>query len=246
MTQTSMRLPQNSNWAQRQSDFALVAVVGVTVLLVLMAILSAAPGLDHPRRATARSFRQIRLALKQYHADYGSFPPAFTTDTEGRKLHSWRTLILPYIGQKALYDKIDLTKSWIDPVNSAAYFTPVPTYQSPEHMVTENDSHYLMIVGNGCFMPPTGVRRLSEITDPASETLMLVEVNRYLSVPWMSPQDADEDLIYGIGHKGPLVAGAHVAFVDGSMAFFQYGTREADRRAMLSINGKDRVSRESD
>jgi len=51
-------------------------------------------------------------------------------------------------------------------------------------------------------------RRLSEITDGLSETLNVIEVPSEQSVPWMSPNDADEQLLISIGAKSKL-AHAH-------------------------------------
>jgi len=41
------------------------------------------------------------LALFNYHDDYGSYPPAYIADESGRPMHSWRVLILPYLGRSS-------------------------------------------------------------------------------------------------------------------------------------------------
>ena len=71
----------------------------------------------------ANNLKQIALALRNYESVYHALPPAYTVDAEGKPLHSWRTLILPYLEQQALYDKIDLSKPWDDPANKEAYET---------------------------------------------------------------------------------------------------------------------------
>jgi hypothetical protein len=60
---------------------------------------------------------------------YGSFPPAYTVDSNGRMLHSWRTLLLPYLEQEHLYRQIDLSKPWYDPANAAAFEATVDVFQ---------------------------------------------------------------------------------------------------------------------
>ena len=42
---------------------------------------------------------QIKLAFHNYHSQYGSFPPAYVADANGRPMHSWRVLILPFMEQ---------------------------------------------------------------------------------------------------------------------------------------------------
>ncbi|MEZ6144785.1 MAG: DUF1559 domain-containing protein [Planctomycetaceae bacterium] len=43
------------------------------------------------------NLKQIMLALHNYHDDFGTFPPAYTVDENGKRMHSWRTLIWPYL-----------------------------------------------------------------------------------------------------------------------------------------------------
>ncbi len=53
-------------------------------------------------------------AIWAYYDDVGTFPPTFSVDANGAPLHSWRVLILPYLGDdaKALYDQIRLDEPW--------------------------------------------------------------------------------------------------------------------------------------
>ena len=86
----------------------LIAVIGsVTVGGVLVALLL--PAVQAARESARRmqcsnNLKQVALAMHNYHDTYQSFPPAYTVDADGNKLHSWRTLLLPYIEQAALYD----------------------------------------------------------------------------------------------------------------------------------------------
>ena len=38
---------------------------------------------------------QVMNAVVAYHGEHGVFPPAYTVDAAGKRLHSWRVLILP-------------------------------------------------------------------------------------------------------------------------------------------------------
>ena len=44
--------------------------------------------------------KQIALSLHNYHDVYKAFPPAFVADASGKPVHSWRVLILPFLGQE--------------------------------------------------------------------------------------------------------------------------------------------------
>ena len=48
------------------------------------------------------NMKQIALALHHYHDAFGAFPPAYVPDEDGRPMHSWRVLILPFLEQQAL------------------------------------------------------------------------------------------------------------------------------------------------
>ena len=60
--------------------------------------------------------KQIGLAIHNYIASHGSFPPAYTQDNAGKPLLSWRVLILPYIEQDALFKEFHLDEAWDSPI----------------------------------------------------------------------------------------------------------------------------------
>ncbi len=79
----------------------------IPVFLVCSGILAGLllPAVQAAREAARRvqcsnNLKQIGLALHNYNAAYKSLPPPYTVDANGQKLHSWRTLILPFIEQK--------------------------------------------------------------------------------------------------------------------------------------------------
>ncbi len=57
--------------------------------------------------------KQIALAMHNYHSTFGTFPAsAAICDKDGKPLLSWRVAILPFIEQKALFDKFHLDEPW--------------------------------------------------------------------------------------------------------------------------------------
>ena len=143
-------------------------------------------------------------------------PPSYTVDPNGRPLHSWRTLILPYLEQESLYKSIDLSKPWNDPLNAKASGTFVSVYHCPEVVGRNNTTTYLAIVApNGCFLRKES-RLLAEITDAHGWTLMLIEAGEENAVPWMAPVDAGEFLVMDIGRTTKLhhAGGTNICFVE--------------------------------
>src|SRR5690606_31743937 len=113
------------------------------------------------------NLKNIGLAVLNYEAAYGALPPAYTVDAEGQPLHSWRTLLLPYLDQASLYERIDLSKPWDDPANAVAFETIIEVYQCPNLNPESNLTTYAAMVGpDACFLP-TESRRLDEIIDGA-------------------------------------------------------------------------------
>ena len=217
----------------------LIGIIGLLIGLFLPASRSARPA---ARRAMCVSnLRQIALALHEYQSAYKVLPPAYTVDAAGKPLHSWRTLILPYLDQQSLYEMIDLSKPWNDPANQQALDTPLAVYRCPERNSAANTTAYLAIVTpDGCFLPDRS-RQLNEITDDHKSTLMLIEVSSDQAVPWMAPIDATESLVMGLGPQSKLNhnGGMNAAFLDGSVRFLKANTPATQRRAIISISGDD-------
>jgi prepilin-type processing-associated H-X9-DG protein len=222
--------------------FELLAILGIGALLVAFLLpfnRSAGPGVR--RALCTNNLKQIALALHNYVAEHGVLPPARTVDASGQPLHSWRTLILPYLDQAALYQSIDLSKPWYDPVNAKALKTGLPVYQCPEAGGPPDRTTYLAITSpDGCLRPNEG-RRLAEITDSYGSTLMLIEAGEERSISWMVPVDADESVLMRLGPKGlhRHAGGTNGCFVDGSVRFLKDSTPAKVRHALMSISGKD-------
>src|SRR4051812_5995401 len=87
--------PKTSAMSTVLTAVAVLGIVGVLIALMLPMVRSARPAAY--RNACSNNLKQIAVALQNYSAMYDALPPAYTTDAEGKPLHSWRTLILPYL-----------------------------------------------------------------------------------------------------------------------------------------------------
>jgi prepilin-type processing-associated H-X9-DG protein len=220
----------------------LLAALGVLALLVALLLPATRRAGPAARRSQCtNNLKQIALALLNYEQAHQALPPAYTVDADGRPLHSWRTLILPYLEQAAIYNTIDLSKPWNDPANDRARQTELSVFRCPESVKPGNTTNYLAIVApNGCFLPGES-RRLAEITDTHGATLMVIEAGAENAVPWMAPVDADESLVMSLGPGSKLhhEGGMNGCFVDGSVKFLKADIPAVARRAFISISGND-------
>ena len=145
--------------------------------------------------------------------------------------------------QQPLYEKINLSKPWDDPVNKVAFDLAVPAYSCPSAIGPPTQTVYLAVaVPGGCFKP-TEPRKFSEITDGKNSTLMVMEVDEKQAVHWMSPTDSIDftflkpDSGARLQHRG----GTQVVFVDGSAHFLSTSLKPETLRALITIDGKDEV-----
>ncbi len=225
--------------------FNLIKVLSVLGVLGAIPIFLLLPS-TRSRPATGRTLclnnvKNITLALHSYAAEYETLPPAYTVDSEGDPLHSWRTLILPYLDQQQLYETIDFAKPWDDPVNAAAGREMHRVYRCASADIPAGYTTYLANASpNGCFhaIEP---RDTSAVMDGTSNTLMVIEVSPDQAVHWMKPQDDDGQFFLNfcgstaLPHAGGIVAG----FADGSVRFLAAETTQEERRAMISTAGSD-------
>jgi hypothetical protein len=215
------------------------------IIAVLIALLFPAT-----RRATGAARRtecknhlkQISLALHNYADKYGSLPPAYTVDASGRRLHSWRTLILPFIEQQALYETIDLAKPWDDPANATARQASIAEFRCPSNEIPATHTTYLGLVGHDHCFHPDRACQFSDLKGGMSETAMVIEVAPKHAVHWMAPQDATGQYLLGLTSESGLVhepgPGTHVALADGSVHFISHEVPLAERLSIARLAGK--------
>lgn len=225
-------------------------VVLLIIFVLICLVIPATRGSGHAREAARRNqclnnLKQIAIALQNYaDAHGGALPPAYTADANGKPLHSWRTLILPYMEEQALYDSIDLTKPWDDPANAEAFKKYISIYQCPSAPFDDNRTTYLAVITPNSCMRATEPRPLPDAKH-ASKAMTVIEVDKEHAVPWMSPVDADEQLILALGgpnskldHPGVTLA----AFADCHTESLS-GDLPADQRlALISIDGGDKAA----
>lgn len=223
------------------------AVVAVPMLLVCAGILVALllPAVQAAREASRRmqcsnNLKQIALALHNYNSTYESFPPAFTVNERGQPLHSWRTLILPFLEHNDIYEQIDLTKPWDDPVNAAFADVNLPAYQCPSAGLPPGMTTYVAVVDPSSVFPGSQSVSIRDISDGTSNTLFLVETDASNAVNWMAPQDISlPALITSRDNRPSHTGGGNVAMADGSIQFISADTDPGMLESMVTKDAGD-------
>ncbi|WP_397571277.1 DUF1559 domain-containing protein [Schlesneria sp. T3-172] len=221
-------------------------IVGVVLLVLSGLAAMLIPAVQAARQAARQSqshcrLKQLGLALHNYQGTYGVFPPAYTVDADGSPLHSWRTLILPYLDEQKLYDSIDLAKPWNDAANEPARKTAVRVYQSPWGAEDSTRTPFLAMVTPESVLRPVQSCKLEDVTDGASMTLMLIEVPTDQMGDWISPVDADDETLRKLASttKSPSAKGPGILLVDSSVRNLDYKTPYDQLRALVTVSGRD-------
>jgi prepilin-type processing-associated H-X9-DG protein len=175
---------------------------------------------------STNNLKQIGLGLQNYHEKARSFPPGATFDASGQPLHSWQSMLLPYVERQDLYDQVDFNCRWDGPSNLPVFRTRVPPYLNPG-VSSEQDaagyalSHY---AGNAKVLGGNVPRTIADIKDGGSATILAGEIAAGFK-PWGNPTNW-RDPALGInrtpgGFGSPFKGGANFLFVDGTVRFLK-------------------------
>jgi hypothetical protein len=245
-----LRYPE---WFRFRGSLLLLLLLAIPLIDALgMAMATLVPALrateSHRAAACENNLRQIAAALQEYHRAKGCFPPAWLADKTGKPAHSWRVLILPYLGRDDVYRQYDFSKPWNGPVNSPLYVNDLCYVCLSGRPVDLYRTNYVAVVGpNSAWAGATPKKRddLRTAGEP-SRTVMVIEVAG-AGIPWAEPRDLSEEALSTAGAKPPAMAlagnhfhfedfftihhrdaGVNVAMDDGSVRFLRTGglTRE--------------------
>jgi len=139
-----------------------------------------------------QNLKQIALALHSYHDQYQCFPPAYVLGPDGKPWHSWRVLLLPFLGEQTLAAKYRLDEPWDGPHNRQLQMLRPKVYASAlQKSRSANVVTYLGVVSRRTMWPANFTVKIDDVTDGTSNTIFLVE-NEASDVVWSEPRDMRE------------------------------------------------------
>ena len=159
------------------------------------------------RANSLRNLAAISVAMARYaQAHDGCWPPPYSTDADGKPLHSWRVLILPYFERGAylepLYEQIRLDEPWDSEWNRRFHDKTPPVYYSPTYSElsvgrdrTSSETFYAVFVGDETLYTSQGVG-VSWANGRGAQTN---EEKRFLRVPLSEPGLFRDDKLDPIG-----------------------------------------------
>jgi hypothetical protein len=215
---------------------------------------------NHPAAIQARTsvqtsrsklnLKTIGIAFHNFHDAYKIFPASSGTAVgvkdrdRDHPPHSWRVAILPFIGEADLYQQYRLNEPWDSEHNKQLLHKMPKAYRHPSAPDGTTTTSYVGVVGEHAALGKTTGRRLRDMTDGTSNTLLVLEAKT--SIPWTKPEDLPmgtgnvflEDLeIPGLDSERLLYGMA-----DGSVWEMKPSDRE-ELRKLITIDGGETVRR---
>jgi prepilin-type processing-associated H-X9-DG protein len=217
------------------------------------------PAVQAAREAARRSrcvsnLKEIAVAVHQFELEKGAFPLPKSTGSGVDPLLSWRVGILAQTtdpANRALYEEFDQDKPWDDPQNERLLARMPQLYACPSHHAGSPGLTRYREFGGGNpllrdgistpgdpFVPRGGKLSYAEITDGASQTLLVAESAE--PVPWTYPGGIipQETRFLGSDHPG----GSQIVMADGSVKFVRTGAMDPQLlRALITPNGREPI-----
>jgi len=101
-----------------------IAIIGTLIGLLLPAVQSARESAN--RSKCSNNMRQAGLACQTYADAYNGQLPNSHRPNNGAARIAWITRVLPFIEQKALFDRWDMAKNWSDTTSGSSTATSIP------------------------------------------------------------------------------------------------------------------------
>jgi len=165
-----------------------IAIIGVLIALLLPAVQQAREAAR--RMSCSNNLKQLGLAVHNYHDTFGTLPSGWI-EANGDMLHSWGTLVLPFIEQDNLYENMkpdfgnQESDNGVDKAGALLDAFRCPSSNLPERSDDGyGTSNYNANFGGtfvadtdegGLFKPNSGFR-FRDITDGTSNTILIGEV----------------------------------------------------------------------
>lgn len=192
-----------------------IAIIGILIAILLPAVQSAREAAR--RLSCTNNLKQIGLAFFNYESTFKIFPPSSTSQLDygiwspnptDYHLHSWCSLILPFLELKNVEQQINYNLSAVHPDNAKAASFVIPSYRCPTFAgpLYSTEPHYTAIskkyaLRNYAALGGTTVGKLwknpdgvcfpgqpipvTDIKDGTSNTFLITETRESKSAVWI-------------------------------------------------------------
>lgn len=210
----------------------------------------------------------IGKALHNWRETFGGFPPVVIRGPDGKPWHSWRVLILPFLGHTNLFNRYHFDEPWNGPNNKKLLKEIPDVYRfSSDKRFSATATHFLSIVGGETAFNPQGLTnhdpeqwmmgdykagvhgmKIDDFSDGTHNTLLIGTASPHKSVDWIKPSD----VTFTPDLKGPGDAqsfGALLAFqqeqqgaflwADGTVSTISSSIQPKLFRSLFTVKGNE-------
>ncbi|MEM7474920.1 MAG: DUF1559 domain-containing protein [Planctomycetota bacterium] len=202
------------------------------------------------RMSRMNDLKYVALALHNFYATYEHFPPQALTDKQGKRLLSWRVMILPFLEQNALYQQFHLDEPWDSPHNLEVAKTIPMQYAVKEGPGTNADGFPLTTIlapmtKDSAFGRPGKPLQFKSVLDGTSNTLWFLDAPASKAVPWTKPVDLTydpknpHDSLFGPDRQEFIGA-----IMDGSVHVLPKAAKADVLNSLITVDGGEVINQE--
>lgn len=197
------------------------------------------------RSICANNLKYIGVAMQGYYDSHNTFP---ASRYDAPNMRSWRTAILPFLGQDEVHDQY-ASGGWMEPWDSPAHQpvskVGISTYRCPsDEALPENGTSYVMVVGQGMMGEVGAELTFQDVKDGTPYTIFVVEWP-HSGIPWAKPDDIGAEQFLSLfgneNAKGNHAGGVYVLMCDGAARFLPFTVERETVHAMLTYAGGEQV-----
>jgi hypothetical protein len=248
---------KNRDVRHRVADILVcITIVAILIVLLLPATQSSRVSPEQARHACLSRLKRIGVALQNYRIQCGCFPPSHAVDSKGTPMHSWRALLLPYLGLQDMRGQYNCNVPWNDVANGTVtcrciihddffFFCEYdPSWRKPRNI---DVASYFAVVGPNTAWHNGQASRRDGLPDGGRRAIQVIEAfNR--NVLWKEPKDLSFDEVVAMRRAGPALKGYHLigndfwhhsrwgifaAFADGGVHFIPDDLPQEQFEALL-------------
>jgi hypothetical protein len=217
----------------------------VAAVILVLVVVVAIPAINAARIAAIRiqhenNLKAIGLALHNYYDDYLCLPPALVLGPDNQAWHSWRVLLLPYLGdaERELHARYRFDEPWDGPHNRLL-LPHVPRAYALQGTKTP----YHGVISPQTAWPAQVSTNFAQFIDGTSNRILLL-IDADSDIEWMEPRELSYRQAWESNQRLHVKEAYPALKADGSILYVGRMKEEWIFATWLCLQGPDPVTRQ--